>query len=112
MTKCLAIDEFGRNKTRSIGGADFVNRQDIGMVERRSGFRFLHEPLQAVFVRRELFRQYLDRYRPIELGVVGKVNFAHTAGTDQRADFVPTELCSRFNIHNREAVSTSVNIYS
>ena len=63
---------------------DFVNRANVGMVERRRGLRFVHEPLLRVAVLHERQRQEFQRHGALELGVFRLVDLAHAARAEQR----------------------------
>jgi hypothetical protein len=39
-------------------------------------------------------REDLDRHRPIELGIPGRIDFAHTSGAERREDFVSADSLS------------------
>jgi hypothetical protein len=43
VTQRFAFDEFSRDIVKAIGLADFMDGQDVGVIERRRGFGFLDE---------------------------------------------------------------------
>jgi len=45
--QCFTLDEFGGNKVCARLGADFVNCEDVWVIESRRGFCFLHKTLHA-----------------------------------------------------------------
>ena len=45
-----------------VPAADLMDRDDVGMVQRGGGSRFLREAREAIGVGRELLRQELDRH--------------------------------------------------
>ena len=49
--------------------ADLVDRQDVGMIERRRGTRLVKEPAEAVRIAAELPAQDFERHRSSERGV-------------------------------------------
>jgi hypothetical protein len=49
-TQSDAIDIFHSDKSRRISLAEFMDRQDVWMIEIRDGASFLSEALQAIFV--------------------------------------------------------------
>ena len=51
--------------------ANFVNRADVRMVERRAGAGFACEAFQSLRVRGNAVGQELERYKAAELGVLG-----------------------------------------
>ena len=76
------------------------------MIERRGGSSFLRKTLQALSIGRKGFRQHLNRDRTIEPRIVGAIDLAHTAGTDQRLDFVRPELGSGSERHRARLYAT------
>ena len=44
----LPVEEFGNDVRRALMRADVVDREDVGMIERRGGARLLFEPRQAI----------------------------------------------------------------
>ena len=71
--------------------ADLVNGRDVGMVDRGSRFRLLHETTTPRFVCHQLGRQNLERHFPIEFRVERAVDNAHAAAAQLLLDFVVGE---------------------
>ena len=71
-----------------------MDRDDVGVVERRRRARLLLEALQAVRVLRERRRQHLDRDLAPEPRVLRPVDLSHPAGAERREDLVGAELCA------------------
>ena len=46
----LAVNELSRNKAGIAGRSDFMNSQNVRMVERRSSLRLLNESLQTLLI--------------------------------------------------------------
>src|SRR5262245_1291660 len=96
----------------AIGLADFVNGQDVWMIERRSRLRLLHEAAHTRGVFGKSNRQEFERDLAAELGVFGQINFAHSACTEWRENFVAVQTracgeCHRFT--SAIQFSTTVN---
>src|SRR5262245_40737706 len=58
----LAFQQFGDDERRSLVGADVVDRQDVRMIERRGGMRFLLEAAQQVGDMGQRCGQNFDRH--------------------------------------------------
>src|SRR6266581_1321915 len=71
--------------------ADLVNRQDIWMIERDYGVRFLLKPLQAFRIPGKAHRQKFERGLAARCHVSGQIDFAHPATADPFGNFVVTE---------------------
>ena len=71
--------------------ADIVDRQDVRVVERRCGTRFLLEALEAVR-RREARREDLDRDRALQARVVRAVDLTHPALANLLEDAIRPEV--------------------
>src|SRR5215813_532360 len=89
-----ALDILGRDEMDARSHADFVNGDDVRVVEPGGGFGLLYKAAQAVDVLRELRRQQLERDLAFEARVQGEVDFAHPALAQQRKDPVVTERLS------------------
>ena len=69
----LAIDVLGGDEVTAVGLADFVNGQDVGVIEGGRRLGFLFEPPQPVFMPRVFGRQQLERDLAAERRIFGEV---------------------------------------
>src|SRR6185503_9149391 len=76
--------------------ADFVNGQNIRMIQGRSDARFAFESAQLDLVRRQLLWEKLERDFAPESLVSCEIHIAHSANTNKRLDSVMTD---RFSHH-------------
>ena len=60
--------------------ADLVNRQNIWMIERDYGVRFLLKPLEARSVARKTLRQEFERGFATRENVSSQIDFTYSAG--------------------------------
>jgi hypothetical protein len=85
-----ALDQLHGDEVhaRGIDGcfADLMDGDDVGMAERGRGLRFLNESTHALVVLDELWRQNLQRDRPIERYIPREVDLPHTACAQERHD--------------------------
>src|SRR5439155_337387 len=88
LPQSLAVDELRGDETRIAGGADFIDREDVRMIQGRGCPGFLNESLQTLLIRGEGFRKNLNCDRSIQLQVAGEIDLTHSALTNLRADFV------------------------
>src|SRR5262245_44518531 len=86
----VAFDEFEDQSRSAMRLCDFVDRRDVGVVERGQHLCLAVESRQAFPIAHERRREYFDRDVTTELLVVGAIDFAHATGTEKRADFVTT----------------------
>jgi hypothetical protein len=75
----------------AVGRLDFVNRDDVGVIERRRGLRLLHEPAPAILVRQPVGGQHLDCHLAPETGITRPVDLAHAPRAEEREHFVRSE---------------------
>ena len=68
-----------------------VHRKNVGMVQRGCGAGFLLEAAQAIGVGGQRLGQDLDGDFAVQPGVVGAINFAHSARAKRGADFILPE---------------------
>ena len=80
LAKGLAFDIFGGDELHAIGLSEFVDGENVGMVEGGGGVRFLLEAAQTALVAEQLRRQHLERDLTAQLGVLGEIHLAHAAG--------------------------------
>ena len=62
------------------------------MIERGSGVRFTHKPLDRRRVLRAFFGKDFNRHVAPEPRIAGAINFAHPARADGGLQFVMTEI--------------------
>ena len=84
----LALDELGGDEVEPVDLADLVDGDDVRVVERGGGARFLREAAHPAFVPGEFVRQQLERDPAPEPRVAGQVDFAHPAPGQQRDHLV------------------------
>ena len=95
----LALEQLRDEVRRAVVRADVVERDDVGVGERRDGARLLLEAAQAVRVRRQVAGQDLDRDVAPEARVAGAVDLSHAARTEGRDDLVRTETHAGTECH-------------
>ncbi len=88
LPQSLSINKLSGDETRIASDADFIDREDVRMIQGRGRPGFLNESLQALLIRGERFRKNLDCDRAIQLQVAGEIDLTHPALTNLRADFV------------------------
>jgi hypothetical protein len=79
---------FHRDEVRPAVLADVVDGDDVGMVQRGGGARFLDESLAAFRARCALGPEQLDGDRPAEARVDGAVDGSHPALAERLDDLV------------------------
>ena len=84
----LTLDELGDEVRTVIDLAEIVDDDDMRVVQTGRGSGFLMKPSQPIAVNGEIRRQELERHRPIELGVVGKIDLAHAARAQPRHQLI------------------------
>ncbi len=91
-----AVDELGGDVMVSVVNSDFVNRENVWMVEIRRGRRFLFEAIESIPVGSEFVTEDLDRDLATELHVFSKIDDAHPACAELLKNLVMRDL---FGIH-------------
>ena len=61
----------------ALGRFDFVNGDDVWMIERRGGLRLLHEPAAAILVGQAVGGQHLDRHLAAQPSIARAIHLAH-----------------------------------
>ncbi len=87
-----AVHELHRDERHLAGGVDVVDVDDVRVVERGGGLRFLDEAALAVGVRARGGRQDLDGDGAVQARVDGAIDGAHAAFADLGDDRVVRKL--------------------
>ncbi len=90
----LALDVLDDQVVNVVLHADVVERADVRMVQARDDARFTLEPLPAVRIVRQMFRQCLDRDRAVQARIDSAIHLAHAACADERLQIVGAEGAS------------------
>ena len=76
----LAVDKFLHDETAAFLFSNFVNRDNVRMIQRRGDSRFPFKSLQPVRVAGEFGGQNLDSHFAAQAQVTRAVNLAHPTG--------------------------------
>src|SRR5581483_8886652 len=82
----FAFDELSRNGVGRSGLQDFINGDDVWMIQRGRRARFLFETMQALVVSGEGLRQQLPSDLTTEPSILRQIDFAHATAADERND--------------------------
>ena len=83
-----ALHPFHRDERHAGLLADVVDGQDVRMIQRGGGLRFLLEPAETIGIAGHVARKDLDGNRAIEPRVARAVHLAHAPRTDGLGDFI------------------------
>ena len=72
------FDQLHREEGGGVRVADLKNRDDVGVIERRSGARFLGETEQSFAVGQKAGRQNLQGHLPPEARIASPVDLSHS----------------------------------
>src|SRR5438067_4037508 len=84
----LAFQILHNEKIGPVLAANVEKSADVGVLQGGNGLGFALEPLFRVWPLRKIGWQYLDGDRPVETGVAGTINFAHSTRPCRGKDFV------------------------
>ena len=101
LTQRLALEQFRHDVGHAVVHADVVHREDVRVIQRRSGSRFLLEALKPAGIGRGIRGKHLDRDVAPESRVATAIDLAHSARAEQGKDFVGTEMdtgCQRHDV--------------
>ena len=74
-----ALEPFEDEKAAPVVLADFVNRADVGMIQRRRHPRFARETFDGLRIARVFLRQKLQRDLAAEIQIFGEIDDSHAA---------------------------------
>ena len=94
--------------------SEFVDRANVGMVERRGGARLAAETLQRLRIAAQLFGQKLQRHTAAQLEVLGTIDHAHAAAADDVQHAIvrnrPAGQRSRVGLHAHGGASVACDL--
>jgi len=73
------LDEFEDDEASNVGFTDFVDGDDVGMVEGRNGARLLLETPEAREILGEIGRENFERDESLKTRVFSEIHFPHPA---------------------------------
>src|SRR5271156_1107100 len=88
----LAFDQLHRDVMGGTFLPKVVDRNDVGMIERRCRARFPFEAVQPLAVGGNFGWQNLDCYRAAQARILCAVNLTHAAGSQQGFDLIGTKV--------------------
>jgi hypothetical protein len=86
--ECHAIQELHGDERLLVVLSDFVDRADVGMVQRGGGTRFAAEAFERMRIIRYFGRQKLERDEAAQFGVLRLVDDAHATATEFLEDAI------------------------
>ena len=95
--KRFAGDELHGNERDFPIGGNVVNGDDVGMVQRRRGFRLLSETADPFAVGGPARRQYLDGDKAVQVSVPRLVHDTHPAFAQLAGDGVMEQTLAQHN---------------
>jgi hypothetical protein len=94
LAQALAVHELRRDEGRALVRADFVDGQDVGVIQAGGRIRLLLESSKEILVVCNVAGQQLDGNVPPQAQIVGEIHLPHPARAKQRADLIPSEPCT------------------
>lgn len=90
----VALEVLHHDVVDAIRGSDVVQRTDIGMVQIRDGAGFAFETPSGFEIRRDLWKEDLDRHPPAQSNILCPVHFAHAARAEKRFQAIGAEFAA------------------
>ena len=97
----IAVHPLHREVGKALLASDVVNGEDVRVVQRGRGARFLLEAPEAVSIGRDVGAQDLDRDRAVQPRIARLGHLAHSAGADRRENFVWPQAGSGGEAHGK-----------
>ena len=83
-----AVEKLHRDKHLFVLVVDFINRADVGMIQRGGGLGFTLEAAKGLWVFGNLIRKEFEGHEAVEFHVLGFVDDAHPAAAQLLDDAV------------------------
>jgi hypothetical protein len=103
LTKSLSVNVLRRDKVTAVNLANLINRDDVWMIQRRGGARFLLKAAYSFRLVGKTIGQYFKRHFAAQLCILRQIDFSHPAGAEERSDPVVAEYFS-----DRETIARHV----
>src|SRR5271155_5272429 len=95
----LPFKKFADQKRCTVVCPDVVDSENVRVIQRRDGSRFLFEAPQSVRIFCQPFGQHFDRNVASEPRIERSVHFSHAARAEQRNDFIRAKSRARSESH-------------
>jgi len=95
----VTFDILRGDEIRLVYFTDFVDGDDVGMIECRGRFCFEDKTTHAIGIGGKLSRKNFERNLATENCILGQVHLTHCASAQVGADIVPSEFCTGSNRH-------------
>ena len=89
--ECLSPEQFHHDERLAVVIADFVNRADVGMIQRGGGTGLLFESRNPERIVTKRIRENLDRHLASKLPILRSIHLAHAAFSEGREDFIVSQ---------------------
>jgi hypothetical protein len=83
-----SLDVGHRYEGLALGLGYFIDRADIGVIDGGGGPGFMDEALSFIHAFQSLRGEKLERHGPLELGILGLVDDAHSAFAELLQDLI------------------------
>jgi hypothetical protein len=93
----LAVDELGADEMRVLELSDFIDSDDVGVIESRGCVRFLLEPAHPILVTGDIGEKKFESDLAAQPFVLCQVDFAHSARAQVGKYFVLPNAFSTIN---------------
>src|SRR5919108_1812918 len=97
----LSFDEFGRNKGLAVAFADFVDGDDMRVIQDGAGTRLAKKTPQPLGTALSVSGQQLQRNVTTERQISREVHLAHTTTTEQADDLEVRDHAARWQLSDR-----------
>ena len=106
MLQRLPLQEFHGDEGLAVVLADFVDRANVRVVQRRCGASLTQKPLKSQLFARNAFRKELQRDGPPERGVLGTVYDSHPTAAQSCGDSVVRHALPKEGIGDHRCASS------
>src|SRR5262249_46089823 len=103
VAQCVPFEQLRDDVGSPICRSYVVDRENIGVVERRYRARFLLEPAKMIGIGRKSGRQDVDGYVARESRVVGAIDLPHASNAERTLNFISAEANTGLERHTRFA---------
>ena len=95
--ECLALHQFHHDEGLTFVLADFVNRTDVGMIERGGSAGLPVESRNPDRILTKRVWENLNRHLASQFLVLRPIHHSHATLSQGRKDFIVSERCARLN---------------
>jgi len=106
----FAFDQLHGDVVDRVMVAEFVDGDDVGVIEGGGGTGFAFEAVQTILIGGKFGGKDFYGDGAVEAGIVSAIDFAHSAGAKGALNFVGAKFCASGQGHEQVSISSALSV--